>query len=827
MVVVSGSWMKNVVSYPGSADVIGTPKMAARAALMCRPNSHPFQERTLTLDQPVKIGRSVARARAAANNAIFDCKVLSRNHALLWYENGKFYLQDTKSSNGTFVNNQRLSKGSEESPPREVCSGDIVQFGVDVMENARKVTHGCIVATLKLYLPDGKEAKASPSTSVVSSVGMVPLEDLYQLNQYLQEALQREQLLENKLASLQQLVESTRQASDLGWRALIDEDRLLSRVEILENQLQTYSKNFAEDKLREELRKLQEDKSQYQGTAKESLQKVLQEKLEAIQKLNDLERALRNAEDECAHLKELRECSQQDLQELARKYSQQLQKVEELSSKLQETEEQHKEACERLEQEKQELAARLEEQRGIERALQARLDAVSKDGELSGRQLAALQSRIAVLHSKCLDPEEIKIDLDSSYKSTDSTGTQVDIILERIEPVEEVQDNMKEEMESLRCQLKKSEEQLKESHEKVDELHLRLEESRNQEYSNIEMTQHLEERLQDLEMELAKLQADNKNTEMAPQPISNQANKLRAEILKLEELLNETRAKKRLAEAHVVQIQKELDSAKLKVKKNTEELNFLKQQLQAVQSLVGEKSATSAQQEVQMQWLASVSNEMKQQVIQLQERVQVETERADQQAEAAELLRQQLMDAQQAAKQSHNEAEQMKDRLRSLQKESNEELIRLRQHCDSLQADASRLKLEYMLLQERHNVLQAAHLELQELNSRLVQQPDGMGLMTELEQYRQMHAQDCIKVESLEEELVIVKERYYHCNEEKTQLSKDLSNLREEYGNLATQTYAVLCFGLVPLIAVFLGMVVAFYPVLSYLTGTAEHTLDH
>lgn len=53
--------------------------------------------------------------------------VLSRNHALIWYENGKFYLQDTKSSNGTFVNNQRLSKGSEESPAREVCSGDILQ----------------------------------------------------------------------------------------------------------------------------------------------------------------------------------------------------------------------------------------------------------------------------------------------------------------------------------------------------------------------------------------------------------------------------------------------------------------------------------------------------------------------------------------------------------------------------------------------------------------------------------------------------------------------------------------------------------------------------
>ena len=87
-----------------------------------------------------KIGRSVARSKPTDNNAIFDCKVLSRNHALLWYKEGKFFLQDTKSSNGTFVNNSRLSKGAEE--PREICSGDILQFGVDVQENAKKLTHG-------------------------------------------------------------------------------------------------------------------------------------------------------------------------------------------------------------------------------------------------------------------------------------------------------------------------------------------------------------------------------------------------------------------------------------------------------------------------------------------------------------------------------------------------------------------------------------------------------------------------------------------------------------------------------------------------------------
>ena len=48
---------------------------APRASLLCRPNSHPFQDRMLSLDQPVKVGRSVARARPVQTNAIFDCKV--------------------------------------------------------------------------------------------------------------------------------------------------------------------------------------------------------------------------------------------------------------------------------------------------------------------------------------------------------------------------------------------------------------------------------------------------------------------------------------------------------------------------------------------------------------------------------------------------------------------------------------------------------------------------------------------------------------------------------------------------------------------------------
>ena len=307
------------------------------AILTCRPNSHPFQERTLlSVHDQVKIGRSVARSRPSENNAIFDCKVLSRNHALLWYKDGKFFLQDTKSSNGTFVNNARLSKGAEESDPREICSGDILQFGVDVQENAKKLTHGCIIATVRLFLPDGKEAKASPTINSASSATTLPQQDLYQLNQYIQEALVREQMLETKLAMLQRLVGQTNQASDDAWKSLIDEDRLLTRVEILESQLSTYGKAMTEDKLREEAKKLMEEKEVYQETAKQTLKKLVDEKLEALKKQKELEKELSNTEDEYACLKELHDQDVEQNRQLASQITQLSSELEEVKLKQEE-----------------------------------------------------------------------------------------------------------------------------------------------------------------------------------------------------------------------------------------------------------------------------------------------------------------------------------------------------------------------------------------------------------------------------------------------------------------------------------------------------------
>ncbi|GAB1298643.1 Sarcolemmal membrane-associated protein [Apodemus speciosus] len=417
---------------------------SALAIFTCRPNSHPFQERHVYLDEPIKIGRSVARCRPAQNNATFDCKVLSRNHALVWFDHKTskedqtpvsglmastfnmliqptgpeikkhfmFYLQDTKSSNGTFINSQRLSRGSEESPPCEILSGDIIQFGVDVTENTRKVTHGCIVSTIKLFLPDGMEARLrsdvnhaplpSPVDKVAANTPSMYSQELFQLSQYLQEALHREQMLEQKLATLQRLLAITQEASDTSWQALIDEDRLLSRLEVMGNQLQACSKNQTEDSLRKELIALQEDKHNYETTAKESLRRVLQEKIEVVRKLSEVERSLSNTEDECTHLKEMNERTQEELRELANKYNGAVNEIKDLSDKLKVAEGKQEEIQQKGQAEKKELQTKIDEMEEKEQELQAKIEALQADNDFTNERLTALQVRLEHLQEKTL-----------------------------------------------------------------------------------------------------------------------------------------------------------------------------------------------------------------------------------------------------------------------------------------------------------------------------------------------------------------------------------------------------------------------------------------
>ena len=88
----------NSISMQQQNESGGSPPMSVNGAengpyalFLFRSNSgvEMYEERRISLDKACKIGRSVAKIRPEPNNAIFDCKVLSRNHALLWQENNK------------------------------------------------------------------------------------------------------------------------------------------------------------------------------------------------------------------------------------------------------------------------------------------------------------------------------------------------------------------------------------------------------------------------------------------------------------------------------------------------------------------------------------------------------------------------------------------------------------------------------------------------------------------------------------------------------------------------------------------------------------------
>ncbi|XP_045687953.1 sarcolemmal membrane-associated protein isoform X21 [Phyllostomus hastatus] len=527
---------------------------SALAIFTCRPNSHPFQERHVYLDEPIKIGRSVARCRPAQNNATFDCKVLSRNHALVWFDHktGKFYLQDTKSSNGTFINSQRLSRGSEESPPCEILSGDIIQFGVDVTENTRKgtVTHGCIVSTIKLFLPDGMEARLrsdvihaplpSPVDKVAANTPSMYSQELFQLSQYLQEALHREQMLEQKLATLQRLLAITQEASDTSWQALIDEDRLLSRLEVMGNQLQACSKNQTEDSLRKELIALQEDKHNYEMTAKESLRRVLQEKIEVVRKLSEVERSLSNTEDECTHLKEMNERTQEELRELANKYNGAVNEIKDLSDKLKVAEGKQEEIQQKGQAEKKELQHKIDEMEEKEQELQAKIEALQADNDFTNERLTALQEKLIVEGHLTKVAEETKLSKENQARAKDSdlsdtlspskekssddtTDAQMDEqdLNEPLAKVSLLKDDLqgaqseieaKQEIQHLRKELIEAQELARASKQKCFELQALLEEERkayrNQVEESTKQIQVLQAQLQRLHINIENLREE-------------------------------------------------------------------------------------------------------------------------------------------------------------------------------------------------------------------------------------------------------------------------------------------------------------------------------
>ncbi|KAI9352117.1 SMAD/FHA domain-containing protein [Obelidium mucronatum] len=129
----------------------------------------PFAQKRIDLNSTVKIGRKVnVKAGPEPSNGIFDSKVLSRNHAEIWFEGGKVWIKDVKSSNGTFINNIRLSEEGQASAPHELKTGDTVEFGIDIM-NDDGMTVMYYKVSSKIMLWDPAQGPLPPPSNLVPS----------------------------------------------------------------------------------------------------------------------------------------------------------------------------------------------------------------------------------------------------------------------------------------------------------------------------------------------------------------------------------------------------------------------------------------------------------------------------------------------------------------------------------------------------------------------------------------------------------------------------------------------------------------------------------
>ncbi|KAK2808059.1 hypothetical protein FQN49_008754, partial [Arthroderma sp. PD_2] len=125
------------------------------AVLSLLPINGTFERKQINVPyfpEVLRIGRQTnAKTLPTPANGYFDSKVLSRQHAEVWSDRaGKIWIRDVKSSNGTFVNGQRLSPENRDSEPHELREHDVLELGIDIIsEDQKSIVHHKVSAKVE------------------------------------------------------------------------------------------------------------------------------------------------------------------------------------------------------------------------------------------------------------------------------------------------------------------------------------------------------------------------------------------------------------------------------------------------------------------------------------------------------------------------------------------------------------------------------------------------------------------------------------------------------------------------------------------------------
>ena len=117
-------------------------------------------------------GESISIGRDASNGVHINDAEVSRRHARLQFQGGKYVIEDVGSTNGTHVNGQRLSSAYVLRP------GDIVSFGEGIVLafESSDFDPAATLATPRAAVPSRQNA--APPPPVQAYAGQVPGEPM-------------------------------------------------------------------------------------------------------------------------------------------------------------------------------------------------------------------------------------------------------------------------------------------------------------------------------------------------------------------------------------------------------------------------------------------------------------------------------------------------------------------------------------------------------------------------------------------------------------------------------------------------------------------------
>lgn len=144
--------------------------MTSQYQLIMRSGPTPGAAFTLEGDQ-ITIGRD------SANGITINDAEISRRHARLTFQGGKYVLEDLGSTNGTFVNGQRLAG------PRVLKTGEVVSFGeqiILVFEATSFNPDATVVSPRAAAVPSASRPVMPPPPPPVEYAGSVPASPVQQ-----------------------------------------------------------------------------------------------------------------------------------------------------------------------------------------------------------------------------------------------------------------------------------------------------------------------------------------------------------------------------------------------------------------------------------------------------------------------------------------------------------------------------------------------------------------------------------------------------------------------------------------------------------------------